>query len=102
YGRAVKRWEELMRLLAAGNSPQLKDAYQEANFYRVRAYVHFALSHKDAAKGADALKKAAGMIVQVETNSATPESVKERFQELLQAESRLKEQYMKAKEGTPK
>jgi tetratricopeptide (TPR) repeat protein len=102
-GRAYTGWEKLVDQLAKKiQMPGVKDQYFECYFYMTECLYKYAQSPNGAKNRDRDVKRAAGFIVNLEKNwpDLGGEESKARFDDLLERESPLKEQYDKLKAGS--
>lgn len=98
HGQAATEWNKLAsELRKKMNVPELKAQYFECYYHLTESYYRYGLSLSDPKKRAKAIQMAAGFISKLE--DAWPdlggETSKARFQELLDSEKELKDEYLK-------
>ena len=102
-GKAASEWNvlagKLGQKMGQGGTKETRDQFFECYYYGVEYTVRFAKGQKDDKKKEDYLKKAANNIVRLERGypDLGGDDSKARFQDLLDREPELKDQYDKLK-----
>jgi hypothetical protein len=97
YAPAFRAWDAMMKMLKpqVTKDAKIKEQYYECYYHLTYCYAKNAAKIPDDAKRREAMKKAAGFITKLESNlpDMGGEALKKRYEELLQKEPLLKEQY---------
>ncbi|MCS6852592.1 MAG: hypothetical protein NZ700_15660 [Gemmataceae bacterium] len=93
---AILGWNDLMKRLNPQNNPKNEEPYFDCYYHLTYCFYKNALKMPDGPKKVDAIKRAAGFIVKLETNKPNLGSdvLKQRYIDLLRKEAPLREQYL--------
>ncbi len=92
---AIPEWDKLMRALQPKlQDNKIKEQYFDCYYHYIYCYYKNALKKKDAAKQLKDIRVAANCIIKLEAkNDSAADAAKKHFEELLEKEPPLKEQY---------